>query len=81
MSDGSSAALIRALLAQRGRGKTICPSEVARALAGTAGDWRARMDEVHAAADGLLKSGAIELSWQGRPMPERSGPYRIGVPS
>lgn len=71
-------ATIEALLAARGLGKTICPSEVARVLAGDGGDWRARMPEVHDAVDAMLARRAVDLSWKGRPLARRGGPYRIG---
>ena len=69
---------IAAMLVQRGPGKTVCPSEVARALAGPGGDWRAHMDEVHHAVDELAATGRIVLSWKGAALPRRDGPYRIG---
>ena len=75
-----TAALIAEMLARRGLGKTLCPSEVARALAGEAGDWRARMEDVHGAVDELARAGAIVLSWKGAPLARRNGPYRIGLP-
>ena len=65
------------LLDERGADKTICPSEVARALAGTDGDWRSRMDEVHECVDGMADEGQIILSWKGRRLSKREGPYRI----
>ncbi|MDC8755249.1 DUF3253 domain-containing protein [Erythrobacter sp. sf7] len=68
---------ILALLAQRAAGATICPSEAARRLAGTQGNWRAEMEAVHAATDALLACGTIGLSWKGAPMQKRRGPYRI----
>jgi Protein of unknown function (DUF3253) len=71
-----------ALLASRAEETTICPSEVARVLASRDGltrPWRDKMPEVHAAVDRLLKDGMIQLSWKGRVLAERSGPYRIGV--
>jgi hypothetical protein len=74
-----AAARIDRLLRQRGSGKTICPSEVARELVGENGDWRARMDEVHRAVDGLVAADRIALCWKGVPLPRRDGPYRIGV--
>ena len=76
-----TAARIEKLLHERGQGKTICPSEVARDLAGADGDWRARMEEVHAAVDGLAGEARIALSWKGEPLPRRDGPYRIGQPA
>ncbi|WP_285711546.1 DUF3253 domain-containing protein [Erythrobacter oryzae] len=68
---------ILALLGQRAEGATICPSEAARLLAGTDGDWRAEMAAVHAATDSLLEQGAITLSRKGEPKQKRRGPYRI----
>lgn len=79
MSDGA-AALIAQMLSGRGAGKTLCPSEVARQIAGNDGDWRARMTEIHEAVDALASAGVIELSWKGRPLAQRDGPYRIGLP-
>ena len=68
---------VRALLASRPAGGTICPSEVARALTCNA-LWREAMPTVHAAIDRLLNEGAVYLSWKGQPLKERSGPYRVG---
>lgn len=76
--DRQIGAMIAEMLAARRPDATICPSEVARALAGEDGDWRARMGEVHAAVDGLVAAGAVRLSWKGAAMAERGGPYRIG---
>jgi len=69
-----------ALLAERGTEKTICPSEVARALtkAGGAADaWRGTMPAVHDAVDRLNTEGLVQLSWKGKMLRARSGPYRI----
>ncbi|MGB3795514.1 MAG: DUF3253 domain-containing protein [Alteraurantiacibacter sp.] len=67
------------LLAVRGAGKTICPSEAARLLAGDQGDWRGRMDDVHAAAQSLLDTGKVRLSWKGQSRLTVQGPYRIAL--
>jgi len=66
-----------ALLAARAEDATVCPSEVARAVAGEGGAWREAMPQVHAAVDALLNEGAVHLSWKGRPLTMRAGPYRI----
>ena len=71
---------IRTLLADRAEGATICPSEAARLMAGAGADWRGAMPHVHRAADELLHSGAITLSWKGKPLKAPVGPYRIGRP-
>lgn len=67
-----------ALLAARAEDATVCPSEVARALAGPDGDWRDAMPEVHAAVDQMVGDGVVRLSWKGRSLGTRAGPYRIG---
>ncbi len=71
---------VLALLAERAEGATICPSEVARAVTRPTEGWRDAMPRVHAAIDALLREGHVKLSWKGRPMPTRAGPYRIGRP-
>lgn len=71
-----------ALLSSRAPGGTVCPSEVARKLAtaagtATAGDWRDAMPAVHEAVDRLVEQGQAKLSWKGKPLAARAGPYRI----
>jgi len=66
-----------ALLAARAEDATVCPSEVARVVAGEDGAWREAMPDVHAAVDAMLNEGAVRLSWKGRPLTMRAGPYRI----
>ena len=68
---------IRELLERRESGKSICPSEAARLLAGPTGDWRTEMERVHEASDALLEAGKVRLSWKGQDMKKRRGPYRI----
>ena len=65
------------LLAERGPGKTICPSEAARIIADD-DEWRSCMQDVHEAAERLSASGAIVLSWKGQAKSRPAGPYRIG---
>lgn len=71
-----------ALLALRAEGATVCPSEVARALAAgpdmAKDGWREAMPVVHAAVDRLLEEGVVRLSWKGTMLTSRAGPYRIG---
>ncbi len=72
------------LLAARAPEATICPSEVARAIIATdkgdpaAAHWRDAMPAVHAAIDHLVDQGLVRLSWKGKALTARSGPYRIG---
>jgi hypothetical protein len=67
-----------ALLAARAEDATVCPCEVARAVAAPTGEWRDAMSEVHAAVDQMVSDGLLRLSWKGRPLAVRAGPYRIG---
>ena len=67
------------MLAERGSDKTVCPSEVARRLAGDAEGWREQMPVVHAAVDRLLDKDVVALSWRGQALSRRAGPYRIGM--
>ena len=69
---------IRALLERRDPGKTICPSEAARALAG-AGCFRPLMPLVRDAARSLVERGEIEVTQGGRviDMDGARGPIRL----
>ena len=55
------------LLAQRDPGKTICPSDAARALGGDDG-FRPLMGLVRDAARALVAEGRIEVTQSGRPV-------------
>jgi hypothetical protein len=68
------------LLDERGPGKTICPSEAARALAGDA-DFRPYMEPVREAAAKLADAGEIEVTQKGRPVTiaDARGPIRLGL--
>jgi hypothetical protein len=56
-------ATILELLDRRGPGKTICPSDAARALAGK--DFRPLMDAARTAAAELVAEGEIEVTQRG----------------
>jgi hypothetical protein len=80
MADAERAILT--LLDRRDPGKTICPSEAARALGGDDG-FRGYMDEVREAAASLRERGVIEVTQRGRavdPVAAR-GPIRLGLRS
>lgn len=81
-TGGEARRAVLALLGARAEQATVCPSEVARAMAAAAGeaDWRRVMPDVHSAIDGLLADGLVALSWKGAALPSRIGPYRIGRP-
>lgn len=65
----------------RGADKTICPSEVARAL--FPADWRSHMEEVRAAAFGLQAENKVLVTQKGEPVTEGNlkGPVRIRIKS
>ena len=58
-------ALILQLTAARGPGKSICPSEVARALQS---NWQSRLTDVRRAASRLALAGRIEILRKGQPI-------------
>lgn len=68
-----------AAVLQRGVGKTICPSEVARSLAE---DWRPLMPDIRAVAAVLAEQGQIRATQKGRRVDLRAarGPIRLGLP-
>jgi len=62
------AAEILRQVADRGAEKSICPSEVARALAPEADAWRRLLGPVRAAAIALAREGRIAVLRKGRPV-------------
>ena len=53
------------LCIKRGPGKTICPSEVARAVTENGGNWRAHMRNVRRIGAELMRAGRIEITQRG----------------
>lgn len=75
-------AAILGLAAARGAGKTICPSEAARALAGPDPQaWSRMMPAVRRAAIALMKAGRVVITRKGRAVDpdDFKGVYRIAV--
>lgn len=66
------------LLELRGPGKTICPSDAARALGGDDG-FRPLMNLVREAAGELAEAGRIEVTQHGEPvrLDQAKGPIRL----
>ncbi|NYF49722.1 DUF3253 domain-containing protein [Tunturiibacter gelidoferens] len=66
-SDAELEAAILELLAERGRDKTICPSEAAKAVGGLASrrDWEGLMEPARAAARHLVAAGKIVMTQRG----------------
>ena len=67
MSPADIAAEILRQTEARGVGKSICPSEVARALAPE--DWRPLMTPVRQAAAALSEAGQVVILRKGKPVP------------
>lgn len=76
-------ALLR-LCAERGAEKSICPSEVARALAGNDEKvWRLLMHPIREAAMALAREGRVAILRKGRPVPVGEpvrGVIRLALP-
>lgn len=72
-------ATLRALLTQRGPDKTICPSDLARVLAGDG--FRAHMAEIRALVTSLEQAGEVEVRQRGERVQARTarGPIRIAL--
>lgn len=82
-SDEIVVATLLELTERRGEGKTICPSEVARALGGDHPDgWGPLMPIVRRSAVTLMKAGQVVIRRKGRPVDpdDFRGVYRIGLP-
>jgi hypothetical protein len=74
-------AAIFALLDARAREATICPSEVARAIAPNR--WRPLMPAIRDAARRLARAGRLELRQRGSPVApdaDVKGPIRLARP-
>lgn len=76
--------LVLRLARERGAGKTICPTEAAKAAAEQRGEenWQARLPGVKAAAVRLARRGGVAIYRKGKPIDPESfkGIYRIGLP-
>lgn len=72
MTDRIRSAILDLAL-QRGRRKSLCPSEVAKALEG---DWRALMPEVRAVAAAMPEIVATQAGVEVDPVTAR-GPIRL----
>jgi hypothetical protein len=75
--DAALEATILKLLAARGREKTICPSEAARAVGGEG--WEGLMEASRAAAGRLVAAGKIVITQGGRVVDGSTakGPIRL----
>lgn len=81
--EAEIARVMLALVAERGAGKTCCPSEIARALGGPHPDgWGPLMKPVRAVAMRLAQEGQVVILRKGRPVDPQDfrGVYRLGLP-
>lgn len=78
-SDEAIRAAILDLVLRRGRGRTICPSEAARALSV---DWRALMPGVRRVAAAMQAAGEISVTQRGHAadLAAARGPVRLSLP-
>jgi len=78
---GAVAAQVFALLAHRQPGRTICPSEVARAMAPENDRWRALMPLVRDVAGELAQAGRLKVTRAGVEVDATAsgGPIRLGL--
>jgi len=79
VTDAQIERTILALLEQRDPGKTICPSDAARALSD---DFRPLMERVRGVARELVARGELEVTQKGRVVdPDAArGPIRFRLP-
>jgi hypothetical protein len=79
--DAELETAILTLLAQRGPDKTICPSEAAKFVGGTASlnHWQPLMEPARAAARRLVTQGRILITQHGHPADPATakGPIRL----
>ncbi|MEW1956116.1 DUF2256 and DUF3253 domain-containing protein [Kineococcus sp. NPDC059986] len=75
--DADLETTLRRLLDERGRSKTVCPSEVARAVGGE--DWRDLMEPARSAARRLVAAGEAEITQGGHVVDPSTakGPIRV----
>ena len=80
-ADRALEAAILELLAERGREKTICPSEAAKLVGGkdTRRDWESLMEPARAAARRLVAAGKIVITQKGQTIDPSTarGPIRL----
>lgn len=80
-ADKALEAAILSLLAERGRDKTICPSEAAKLVGGKdeRRDWEGLMEPARAAARRLVVAGKIVIQQGGRVIDPSTakGPIRL----
>jgi hypothetical protein len=77
---------ILALCVAAGPGKTICPTDAAKAFASQRGEddlgWRSHLQTVRSSAVALARQGRIVIYRKGKPVDpdDFRGVYRLGLP-
>lgn len=80
------ASTILSLVAERGAGKTICPTDAAKAIAEARGEdelgWRRWLPRVRNSAKGLAREGRLVIYRKGKPADpdDFKGVIRLGLP-
>ncbi len=89
MDNENAAEAMDALLHEqrdrRGPGASICPTQVARRLAESAGEpdrWRRHLPEVKRSAIESMKNGTVAITRKGKPVDpdDFKGIYRLALP-
>lgn len=82
MDDRDVEETLLRLTRERGAGKTICPTEAAKALAGSSDNWQTHLPAVRRVAIRLAREGKAVITRKGKPVDpdDFRGVYRIGAP-
>lgn len=78
--------VILALCSEHDAGKSICPTDAAKAFASARGEdnlaWQRWLTHVRAAAVGLARQGRLVIYRKGKPVDPEDfrGVYRLGLP-
>jgi hypothetical protein len=86
LDDDPLAQTILALCAAHGPGKSICPTDAAKAFARAREEddlaWRGHLSQVRARAVALSRAGRLVIYRKGKPVDpdDFRGVYRIGLP-
>ena len=78
--------MITDLCNAQGPGKTICPTDAARAFAAERGEddlaWRRWLQQVRSTAVGMSRKGDLVIYRKGKPVDPETfrGVYRLGLP-
>lgn len=81
-TDDCAAQTILRLVNERGEGKSICPTEAARALAAEGEDFRRHLNPVRSAAAHLARQGRLSILRKGKPIDPDAihGVIRLSLP-